>query len=107
MPDYELIHEIIEAIQDRGIELSPWEKDFIPSIIGQYKMRGWLSDHQIVQVERIYREKTPDGKRETRPNDPTNLTDAQRRTNRVRDEGRDDYGRSGRERSARDRGYDD
>jgi len=104
MPDYELIQEMIDAIQDRGTDLNHWEKEFIPSIIGQYKMRGWLSEHQITQIERIYREKTPDGARENRL--PSAQTDAQRKNDRVRNEGFEP-GRSGSERLRREKGYDE
>lgn len=110
MPDYELIKEMVDAIDDRGKGLTDWETQFIASVKGHYKMKGYLTTKQIAQVERIYKERTPDGGREPlRFNTITGLTPAQKMTDRVRNEGREDfgYGRSARERLAREKGYDE
>jgi hypothetical protein len=88
MPDYELIKEMVDAIDDRGLGLSDWEKQFIASVKGHFKMKGYLSPKQIAHIEKIYEERTPDGKREPlRFNTITGLTPAQKRTERVRNEG--------------------
>lgn len=100
MPDYDEVKRQVDEIQDMAEGLTEWEDNFIKSIIGQYKMRGFLSPKQIAQVEKIYRERVPNA---TLP--------SQRRespmTTRIRTEGRDDYtreyGRTGWRNSLRDR----
>lgn len=106
MPDYELIQDMVDAIQDRGVELTDYEKQFISSIIGQYKMKGFLSPKQIALIEKIYLQRTPDGKREPlRFSTIDGLTPAQKMTERFRNEGF--TGRSGHDRLRREKGYDE
>jgi hypothetical protein len=59
MPDYGRIKEQIDDIQGTGLELSQWERNFIRSVIGQFKQRGWISQKQIDIVNRIHSEKVP------------------------------------------------
>lgn len=110
MPDYELIKEMVDAIDDRGRGLTEWEEQFINSVKGHYKMKGYLSPKQIEHIEKIYKARTPDGGREPlKFNTITGLTPAQKMTDRVRNEGRiDDLGgRSSRDRLAREKGWDE
>lgn len=109
MPDYELLKEMVDAIDDRGIEVTDWEKQFLGSVKSQFKQKGWLSTKQIQTVEKIYRERTPDGKREPLSfNTVIGLTPAQKMTDRFRNEGRDDMpGISRDRRMAREKGYDE
>lgn len=59
MPDYGRIKEQIDEIQGTALELSDWERNFIRSVIGQFKQRGWISQKQIDIVARIHSEKVP------------------------------------------------
>lgn len=110
MPDYELIKEMVDAIDDRGTGLTDWERSFLTHVKSQWKQKQWLSSAQIVSIQKIYNDRTPDGKRSPLSfNTISGLTPAQKLTQRWRDEGRDEFGpgRSGRERLAREKGYDD
>ena len=50
----------LDLIETEGLNLTPWEEDFIESIRNRFD-RGWrtLSDKQADILERIYAEKTP------------------------------------------------
>lgn len=54
-PDYEWWLEMIHL---HGVNLSPWEEDFIESVSDQVKAGRPLSEKQIAIVERIYAERT-------------------------------------------------
>jgi len=51
----EWIETILNEAEDR---LSDWERNFIESISNQMDERGWISDKQVVVLERIYSSKT-------------------------------------------------
>jgi len=59
MPDYGQIRERITKIQDQGLGLTVWEQNFIKSIIGQFKVRGWISKDQIDSLNKIYETRCP------------------------------------------------
>lgn len=109
MPDYEAIKEMVDAIQDRAIGVTDWETKFIESIVGQWKMKGYLSPNQIAQIDKIYKDRCPESRGELRFKAISGAeTAGQRATDRFRNEGRDDFsGASGRRRLAREKGYDD
>ena len=58
---YEILKNQIDCIQNEGRDLTEWEENFIKSVVGQFKMKGWLSPKQCQIVERIYSEKCPTG----------------------------------------------
>lgn len=106
MPDYDAIKDMVEAIQDRGVGMTPYEREFIASVTGQFKMRGFLSPKQIVLIERIYKERTPDGRSDGHKIE-SQMTRDQKLTERFRTEGRFDGPRSRERRGWRERGYDE
>lgn len=59
MPDYNRLFEQVTEIQDQALDLTDWEKNFIRSVIGQFKQRGWISKRQVEIVEKIHTEKCP------------------------------------------------
>lgn len=84
------LKDMIDTIQNEGRNLTDWEKDFIKSAIGQFKMRGWLSEKQQSIVQRIYDEKTPTGSPFGEPADgiiQKNIS----KMSRIRSEGNNDY----------------
>jgi len=76
-----IIKHQIQCIQDHGIDLTDWEKDFIRSIILQHKAGRELSEKQCAIVERIYTNRTPTGSRFG--------YEEGKKTTRVREEGRE------------------
>lgn len=56
---YELIQHWINEINEHGVNLSKWEKDFMESISEQFEKYKTISDKQEEIVERIYTDKTP------------------------------------------------
>lgn len=59
MPDYAQIRQQVQALQETAIDLTAWEHNFLKSVVGQFKQRGWISAKQIAVVERLYVEKVP------------------------------------------------
>ena len=86
---YDILKQQIDAIQNEARDLTEWEDNFIKSVIGQFKMKGWLSPKQCQIVERIYSEKCPTGS--AFGDDSSSQLPSQRgdsRINRIRNEGR-------------------
>ena len=48
----------IEHVNEEGVNLTKWEKDFMESITEQFNRKNWISDKQEEILERIYTEKT-------------------------------------------------
>lgn len=59
MPKREKWEDWLDAIESDGVNLSPWEEDFIASIREQLGRGRKLSEKQLEIVERIYTERTP------------------------------------------------
>lgn len=55
----EVLKDWIEQVNDNGVNLSKWEKDFMESITEQWDNRQFLSDKQEEILERIYTDKVP------------------------------------------------
>lgn len=55
----EVIKHWIDSINNDGINLSKWEKDFMEFITEQFELRNSISDKQEEIVERIYTDKVP------------------------------------------------
>jgi hypothetical protein len=53
--------EIIGAIDEKGVDLTDWEIEFIESITTSLENYPNLTDKQRAVVVRIYRKKVPDG----------------------------------------------
>lgn len=51
--------EWINWIEEEGVDLTTWEKDFVASIREQLDSRKRISEKQEEILERIYAEKTP------------------------------------------------
>ncbi len=49
----------LEEIENRGVNLSTWEIDFIESVTLQIKGGREISERQIGIIERIYTERVP------------------------------------------------
>lgn len=56
--DPQVIEDWINHVNERGVNLTKWEKDFMESITEQFANRRSLSDKQEEILERIYAEKT-------------------------------------------------
>lgn len=54
---FEVVRDWIDRINDEGVNLSDWEKQFMESVTDQFGRRGTISDKQEEIVERIYTEK--------------------------------------------------
>ena len=59
MAEREQWEDWLDAIESDGVNLSPWEEDFIASIRSQVDRGRDLSEKQLEIVERIYTERTP------------------------------------------------
>ena len=59
MAEREKWEDWLDAIESDGVNLSPWEEDFIASIRDQVERGRDLSEKQLEIVERIYTERTP------------------------------------------------
>ena len=59
MAERERWEDWLDKIESDGVNLSPWEEDFIASIREQVGRGRELSEKQIEIVERIYTERTP------------------------------------------------
>lgn len=57
MEKKELIQHYLSEVQNKGVNLTKWESDFIESVDEQFKTRGTLSDKQVEILERIYTER--------------------------------------------------
>lgn len=53
-----LIEEWFKEIDEKGVNLTKWEEDFMDSIKEQYKERKYLSMKQMEILERIYADRT-------------------------------------------------
>lgn len=49
--------EWLEAIEAEGLNLTPWETQFVESLRNYVNRGGWLSENHT--LERIYAERTP------------------------------------------------
>lgn len=49
----------LDKIADEGVNLTPWEEDFVASLEAQRRNGRKLTDRQAEILERIYSEKTP------------------------------------------------
>lgn len=49
----------ITAVNEHGVNLTDWERQFMESVTDQWDRTGRLSDRQVEILERIYAEKTP------------------------------------------------
>ena len=56
--DPQVIEHWIKEINENGVNLSKWEKDFMKSITEQFERRKSISDKQEAILERIYADKT-------------------------------------------------
>lgn len=59
--NYDVLKHQIDTLQREGRGLTDWEQNFLRSVVGQFKAKGWLSPKQAEIVGRIYAEKTPTG----------------------------------------------
>lgn len=85
--NYDIIKNQIDTIQNEGRNLTEWEEDFVKSVVGQFKQRGWLSPRQAEIIDRIYCEKCPTGSPHGEPADgivQKNIS----KLSRIRNEGR-------------------
>jgi len=57
-PQADLHRQWIDTVSREGVNLTPWEEDFITSIDQQLERRGYLSEPQAEILERIYSERT-------------------------------------------------
>ena len=48
----------IDDVNTLGVNLTPWEQEFMESITDQWERTGTLSDRQQEILERIYTERT-------------------------------------------------
>lgn len=51
--------EYLEEIETNGVNLSPWEEEFVQSVREQVNRGRTLSEKQREIIERIYSERTP------------------------------------------------
>jgi hypothetical protein len=56
---HEMYRDWLDAVVDHGANLTPWEQQFIESLIDQTNGGRPLSEKQVEILERIYAEKTP------------------------------------------------
>lgn len=49
----------LEAIEHEGVNLTPWEEDFIESLRAQMDTGRPLTERQVEILERIYAKRTP------------------------------------------------
>jgi len=57
--DQDIIRDWIIKVNDEGVNLSDWERQFMESITDQFDRKLWISDRQEEILERIYTEKVP------------------------------------------------
>lgn len=55
----EIVRDWIDRINDEGLNLSDWEKQFMESVTDQFGRKSSISDKQEEIVERIYTDKVP------------------------------------------------
>lgn len=54
-----VLRQWINKVNDEGVNLTPWEEEFMASITHKFDRDQTLSDKQEEILERIYAEKTP------------------------------------------------
>lgn len=53
------VDRMFEQVGLHGVNLTPWEEDFIESARDQWAAKRSLSDKQLEILERIYAQRTP------------------------------------------------
>jgi hypothetical protein len=54
----EVIEDWINQVNEKGLDLTKWEEDFMEFLTEQFKNRGSVSDKQEEILERIYTDRT-------------------------------------------------
>lgn len=83
MPNYKVI--LTELMQ--STKLTTWEETFVESCSRQLEAKGYLSDKQMEIVDKLYMDKTP--RMGTVGDQDTRMSPSERKTSRIRNEGRD------------------